>query len=130
MYYSINMKFHYALFVVATIATQNSEAFSVSSRKSFLSKAATTSAAIIATTPTIASAREGVAQRFIKQKAQSEKRAREKGPPPDQYAASAKAGSSETFRGGKTSADKIALGEELNNRQAEVANGLMDKMGL
>lgn len=100
------------------------------SRKSFLSQAAATSAAIIATTPTIASAREGVAQRFIKQKAQSEKKAREKGPPPDQYASSAKAGSTETFRGGKESADKVSLGEELNREQANVADGLMGKMGI
>jgi len=65
------MKVYFAI-LLASIATthQRTEvsAFSISSRKAFLTKAATTSAAIIATTPTIASAREGAFQRAVKEK--------------------------------------------------------------
>ena len=63
------MKFYYPILLAAVIATTHqTQAFSISSRKAFLTKAATTSAAIIATTPTIASAREGAFQRAVKEK--------------------------------------------------------------
>ena len=64
------MKFYYPILLAAAIATTHqTQAFSISSRKAFLNKVATTSAAaIIATTPTIASAREGAFQRAVKEK--------------------------------------------------------------
>ena len=60
------MKFYFAI-LLAVATTDQTQAFSTS-RKAFLAKAATTSAAIIATTPTIASAREGAFQRAVKEK--------------------------------------------------------------
>lgn len=129
----------YAL-LIAAFATHQSEAFSVSSRKAFLSKAtATAGAAIIATTPMSASAGDGVAQRLLKQK-QADNKARKAAETASSESdggfgdgdgpSSGKAGSNATFRGGKEQADKIALGTELNKGQENVANGLMDKLGL
>eukprot|EP00585_Thalassiosira_rotula_P006824 CAMPEP_0196142902 /NCGR_PEP_ID=MMETSP0910-20130528/12504_1 /TAXON_ID=49265 /ORGANISM="Thalassiosira rotula, Strain GSO102" /LENGTH=133 /DNA_ID=CAMNT_0041404277 /DNA_START=120 /DNA_END=521 /DNA_ORIENTATION=- len=128
----------YALFTAAFAIGHITSAFSVTSRKAFLSKAS--GAAIIATTvassPDIASAREGVAQRLLKQKA-AEKKARSEpkkssggGGGDDDGPSMAKAGSNDTFRGGKEAADKINLGTELDKGQAAVADGLMGKMGL
>ena len=62
------MKFYFAILAVVIATTHQTQAFSISSRKAFLNKVATTSAAIIATTPTIASAREGAFQRAVKEK--------------------------------------------------------------
>ena len=130
----------YAL-LIAAIAVQSSDAFSVSSRKEFLSKAVTTVPAIIAATvvpPNSASAADGVSQRMMKQKQADKKRHKEAeeaernadtgfsndGP------SSGKAGSNDAFCGGKDEADKVNLGTELNKRESERASGLMDKMGL
>mmetsp|Transcript_34393 Transcript_34393/g.83185 ORF Transcript_34393/g.83185 Transcript_34393/m.83185 type:complete len:130 (-) Transcript_34393:1665-2054(-) len=124
---------YYALFLAA-IATSSSEAFSVSSRKAFLSNAAT--AAIVAT-PFSANAADGVAQRILKKK-QAETKARKAAESGGESASfgsdadgpsNAKGGSNASFRGGKQEADKIALGTELNKAQSDVASGLMDKMG-
>jgi len=62
------MKVYFAILLAAIATTHQTQAFSITSRKAFLAKAATTSAAIIATTPTIASAREGAFQRAVKEK--------------------------------------------------------------
>mmetsp|Transcript_24019 Transcript_24019/g.44121 ORF Transcript_24019/g.44121 Transcript_24019/m.44121 type:complete len:134 (+) Transcript_24019:86-487(+) len=130
----------YAL-LIAAIAVQSSDAFSVSSRKAFLSKAVATAPAIIAATvvlPNNASAADGVAQRIMKQK-QADKKRREEaeetarnadGGFSDDGPSGGKAGSNDAFRGGKDEADKVNLGTELNKRESETASGLMDKMGL
>lgn len=123
----------YALFIVA-IAAQSSDAFHVSSRKAFLSKAVatTTAGAAIIAAPNNASAADGVAQKLLKKKSAEKKQrkaAADRASDPEDPSLG-KAGSNEVFRGGKQQADKMALGTDLNKKESEVAGGLMDKMGL
>ena len=148
------MKYIIALIIAAAIATypQSADAFGVSTtRKAFLSQAAiicTTTTIVVA--PNNASAADGLQnaeKKAAATKAKRDKVAAEKKANQDMAAAAqakskatnndeeggsarAKAGSDESFRGGKTAADKINYGTELNEGQTEVTNGLMGKLGL
>mmetsp|Transcript_26633 Transcript_26633/g.30675 ORF Transcript_26633/g.30675 Transcript_26633/m.30675 type:complete len:142 (+) Transcript_26633:58-483(+) len=141
------MKYIIALIIAAVIATypKSTDAFGVSTtRKTFLSQVVTVPALICTTTTTMivalpnnASAADGVLQNAEKKAAEKKARrdkaaavaAREKASN-DEDTATNKAGSNESFRGGKTAADKIIYGTELNERQTEETNGLMGKLGL
>jgi len=144
------------MIIAAAIATypQSADAFGVSTtRKAFLSQVVTVPALICTTTTTMivalpnnASAADGVLQNAEKKAAEKKAKAAEKKAKRDKAAAAvaaqdkatndaegsatAKAGSNESFRGGKTAADKINYGTELNEGQTEVTNGLMGKLGL
>eukprot|EP00751_Fragilariopsis_kerguelensis_P018195 CAMPEP_0170852510 /NCGR_PEP_ID=MMETSP0734-20130129/11924_1 /TAXON_ID=186038 /ORGANISM="Fragilariopsis kerguelensis, Strain L26-C5" /LENGTH=140 /DNA_ID=CAMNT_0011222939 /DNA_START=45 /DNA_END=467 /DNA_ORIENTATION=+ len=140
------MKYIIALIIAAVIATypKSTDAFGVSTtRKTFLSKVevpaliCTTTTTMIVALPNNASAADGVLQNAEKKAAEKKARrdkaaavaAREKASN-DEDTATNKAGSNESFRGGKTAADKIIYGTELNERQTEETNGLMGKLGL
>mmetsp|Transcript_59808 Transcript_59808/g.66923 ORF Transcript_59808/g.66923 Transcript_59808/m.66923 type:complete len:141 (-) Transcript_59808:318-740(-) len=140
------MKYIIALIIAAVIATypKSADAFGVSTtRKTFLSKVVvpalicTTTTTMIVALPNNASAADGVLQNAEKKAAEKKARrdkaaavaAREKASN-DEDTATNKAGSNESFRGGKTAADKIIYGTELNERQTEETNGLMGKLGL
>mmetsp|Transcript_38797 Transcript_38797/g.43694 ORF Transcript_38797/g.43694 Transcript_38797/m.43694 type:complete len:141 (+) Transcript_38797:50-472(+) len=140
------MKYIIALIIAAVIATypKSADAFGVSTtRKTFLSKVVvpalicTTTTTMIVALPNNASAADGVLQNAEKKAAEKKARrdkaaavaAREKATN-DEDSATNKAGSNESFRGGKTAADKIIYGTELNERQTEETNGLMGKLGL
>lgn len=71
-----------------------------------------------------------MAQKMLKQKNAEKKARKAAADASDDGSSTGKAGSNDTFRGGKTEADKINLGTELNKGQTEVANGLMDKLGI
>eukprot|EP00580_Thalassiosira_gravida_P003602 CAMPEP_0201598260 /NCGR_PEP_ID=MMETSP0492-20130828/88_1 /ASSEMBLY_ACC=CAM_ASM_000837 /TAXON_ID=420259 /ORGANISM="Thalassiosira gravida, Strain GMp14c1" /LENGTH=144 /DNA_ID=CAMNT_0048060641 /DNA_START=108 /DNA_END=542 /DNA_ORIENTATION=- len=134
-----------ATFAIIANTAALTSAFSITSRKAFLSEvsraggAAVVAATVATSSPEIASARDGVAQRLLKQKA-AEKKARSEpkkssgggggGGGDDDGPSMSKAGSNDTFRGGKEEADKINLGTELDKGQAQVADGLMGKLGL
>ena len=148
------MKYIIALIIAAAIATypQSADAFGVSTtRKAFLSQAAIicTTTTIVVVAPNNASAADGLQnaeKKAAATKAKRDKAAAEKKANQDMAAAAAqakatnndeegssaraKAGSDESFRGGKTAADKINYGTELNEGQTEVTNGLMGKLGL
>mmetsp|Transcript_32202 Transcript_32202/g.34661 ORF Transcript_32202/g.34661 Transcript_32202/m.34661 type:complete len:142 (-) Transcript_32202:184-609(-) len=141
------MKYIIALIIAAAIATypKSVDAFGVSTtRKTFLSKVVvpalictTTTTMIVALPNNAASAADGVLQNAEKKAAEKKARrdkaaaaaAREKATN-DEDTATNKAGSNESFRGGKTAADKVIYGTELNERQTEETNGLMGKLGL
>mmetsp|Transcript_47581 Transcript_47581/g.53960 ORF Transcript_47581/g.53960 Transcript_47581/m.53960 type:complete len:143 (+) Transcript_47581:29-457(+) len=142
------MKYIIALIIAAAIATypKSADAFGVSTtRKTFLSKVVvpalicttTTTGMIVALPNNASAAADGVLQNAEKKAAEKKARrdkaavaaAREKATNDEESAAN-KAGSNESFRGGKTAADKIIYGTELNERQTEETNGLMGKLGL
>lgn len=128
--------FYYAIAAAIIVVHNNSaEAFSVSSRKAFLSKISSATVVVATATPTIASAREGVLTRVAKQKAAETKARKDggkKGGPSsdDDVSATTKGGSNEMFRGGKEAGDAVNFGEELNKDQSKAADGLMSKMGI
>ncbi len=124
---------HYAIVLfAATVARQLQDASALSqnvfSRKAFVSRVV--SSAVVATTagtttaltfdPSIASAREGVLTARIKERASSSSASD----------ATSKAGKKELFRGGKNLSDALHNGTDLDRGQAELAGGLLDKMGL
>ena len=105
----MGIKSSYAPIIIAAITAQHSTAFQPAiSRRSLLSNiattsAATTSAAILlgsATSPAIAKEEE------------------------------TKNNKKQALRGGKNMSDALHNGTDLNGREAEVASGLLDKMGL
>jgi hypothetical protein len=129
--------YHYAIALfLATVARQLQDASALSqnafSRKAFVSRVV--SSAVVATTagtttaltfdPSIASAREGVLTARIKERASSSSSAAAASD------ATSKAGKKELFRGGKNLSDALHNGTDLDRGQAEVAGGLLDKMGL
>ena len=149
------MKYIIALIIAAAIATypQSADAFGVSTtRKAFLSQATiicTTTTTIVVAPNNASAAADGLQnaeKKAAATKAKRDKAAAEKKANQDMAAAAAqakatnndeegssaraKAGSDESFRGGKTAADKINYGTELNEGQTEVTNGLMGKLGL
>lgn len=90
----------------------------------------TTATIVVAAAPNNAAAADGMAQKMLKQKNAEKKARKAAADASDDGSSTGKAGSNDTFRGGKTEADKINLGTELNKGQTEVANGLMDKLGI
>jgi len=125
--------FYYAIAAAFVVHNNSAEAFSVSSRKAFLSKISSATLVVATATPTIASAREGVLTRVAKQKAAETKARKDggkKGGPDDDGPSTMKGGSNEMFRGGKEAGDAVNFGEELNKDQSKAADGLMSKMGI
>ena len=116
------MKLYAIAAAIIVVHNNPAEAFSVSSRKAFLSKISSATVVVATATPTIASAREGVLTRVAKQKAAETKARKDggkKGGPSsdDDGPSTTKGGSNEMFRGGKEAGDAVNFGEELNKDQ-------------
>jgi hypothetical protein len=119
------------LLFTSTVAVQSRDASALTqngfTRRAFASRAvsyAGSAAAIVALTsydPDVASAREGALTARIKAASSSSSSSSD---------ATAKAGKRELFRGGKNLSDALHNGTDLDRGQAEVAGGLLDKMGL